>query len=358
VLSFPSAFSWSLLSLNSFLSVVKIRALVVFQTKLDRQRTERYTHELLHSAEQTIEVWTKRLSLPPTPKGISLDRLAEFEVDSRISYALVHISDKDSRIRDLSGFLRSTRSSFASVLLRTPDRIREISKLVESLEPEIATRFSILLNEDFLATPYYPAGSANVSEDSLALSLRYVKEFAEGKGAEALREADEVGRKLSLSLGLYYLGIDPSLSPWMEESVGKLIEDRSSKIFSFGNLNAISSINREILTSVAKAGVRGIGFSELMLPVAEDSVLTERVGEGVLTLRDLLLYSSVCVAGLDMVAVNLTGSNLEALLRDAFAVYLTKGRPYGVRLIVFPGSQALDRVEIKGFGATYVVKPF
>ena len=45
------------------------------------------------------------------------------------------------------------------------------------------------------------------------------------------------------------------------------------------------------------------GYCGLMLPVLEDPVLAQRAGEGRYSVRDLLLYSSVCGTGLDVVPV-------------------------------------------------------
>jgi uncharacterized protein (UPF0210 family) len=57
--------------------------------------------------------------------------------------------------------------------------------------------------------------------------------------------------------------------------------------------------------SLANNGIKLIGYNGLMLPVMEDLILAERASEipSTFTLRDLLMFSSVCGVGLDTVPV-------------------------------------------------------
>jgi len=75
-----------------------------------------------------------------------------------------------------------------------------------------------------------------------------------------------------------------------------------------------------------------------MLPVAEDNTLMQRVSEGSLTLSQLLLLTSVCVAGVDMVAVRRDLETYKSLLKSTMAIQFIKRRPYGVRVIPSDGS--------------------
>jgi uncharacterized protein (UPF0210 family) len=54
----------------------------------------------------------------------------------------------------------------------------------------------------------------------------------------------------------------------------------------------------EVLKSV---DVQTYGYSGLMLPVLEDPVPARRAGEGRYGVAELLLYSSVCGTGLDVI---------------------------------------------------------
>jgi len=80
----------------------------------------------------------------------------------------------------------------------------------------------------------------------------------------------------------------------------------------------------------------------LMLPVLEDSVLAGRAAEGILTVKDLLLYSAVCGTGLDTVPLpgDTTAGQIAALLLDLSALALRLNKPLTARLMPIPGKQA------------------
>ena len=72
-----------------------------------------------------------------------------------------------------------------------------------------------------------------------------------------------------------------------------------------------------------------------MLPVMEDSTLARRAAEGRLTLDQLLLYSSVCGTGLDVVPLpgDTPQETLEAIVRDMAALSIKWHKPLSARLL-------------------------
>jgi uncharacterized protein (UPF0210 family) len=75
------------------------------------------------------------------------------------------------------------------------------------------------------------------------------------------------------------------------------------------------------------------------LPVLEDPVLALRAGEGRYSIRDLLLYSSVCGTGLDVVPIpgDTPQPTLAALLNDVAALSHRLGKALSARLFLVPG---------------------
>ncbi|WP_322793070.1 DUF711 family protein, partial [Bellilinea sp.] len=86
------------------------------------------------------------------------------------------------------------------------------------------------------------------------------------------------------------------------------------------------------------------GFNGLMLPVLEDSRLALRSAQGHLTIKDLLLYSTVCGTGLDTLPLpgNCSQETIFALLLDLAALSLRLNKPLTARLMPMPGKQAGD----------------
>lgn len=332
------------------MDTMKIRALTIFFVSEDMDKLAKYVDQLQNIKDEVV--WTKRIAFPPEVKD--LDRkVNQIPSGKGIMYSIIHRRAK-SELRSIADFLSTDKSFYASVLLNDSKYIDDVAKLVYSLDPEIATRLAILVNEEFLTTPYFPVGSANTINDSLASSLIYVREFEENKAERVLAFADEYSKKISKEIGIRYLGIDASLSPWMEESTGRLIENLSGeKMFSIGQLSTVASINRRIFELVWRLKITPIGFSELMLPVAEDNVLMERVREGSLTLSQLMALTSVCVAGLDMIVVKRDIELYKKILKDSMAIQFTKRRPYGIRIIPSTGE---GEIYLKEYGKIPEIK--
>ena len=79
-----------------------------------------------------------------------------------------------------------------------------------------------------------------------------------------------------------------------------------------------------------------------MLPVLEDTVLAQRASEGRYGVRELLLYSSVCGTGLDVVPVpgDTPAELLAAVIADVAALSIKLHKPLSARLFPIPGKKA------------------
>jgi uncharacterized protein (UPF0210 family) len=86
------------------------------------------------------------------------------------------------------------------------------------------------------------------------------------------------------------------------------------------------------------------GFNGLLLPLLEDATLAARASQGLLTVNDLLLYSSVCGTGLDTLPLpgDATTDQLAAVLMDVAALALRLDKPLTARLMPVPGKVAGD----------------
>ncbi len=141
-------------------------------------------------------------------------------------------------------------------------------------------------------------------------------------------------------------GIDFSLAPFPtdEQSLGGAVEGMGvPKIGLHGSLAAASLLTE----AIERANFPHTGFSGFMQPVLEDSVLAKRAAEGILTIKDLLLFSAVCGTGLDTVPLpgDVTAGQIAALLLDLAALALRLDKPLTARLMPIPGKKAGDPTD-------------
>lgn len=156
----------------------------------------------------------------------------------------------------------------------------------------------------------------------------------------------KVAKKLGGVRGLKFSGIDFSLAPFPaeERSLGTAIERLGvPRVGRHGSLAAAAFI----ADALDRASFPAVGFSGLLLPQLEDSTLAARSAEGLLTVNELLLYSTVCGTGIDTVALpgDSTPDQLAAILLDLGALALRHNKPLTARLMPIPGKSAGDPIS-------------
>src|SRR4029079_18925552 len=103
-----------------------------------------------------------------------------------------------------------------------------------------------------------------------------------------------------------------------------------------------------ILTeAIDRAAFLHTGFSGFMQPILEDSVLAKRAAEGILTIKDVLLYSAVCGTGLVTIPLpgDTTAEQLVPLLLDLCALALRLDKPLTARLMPVPNKKTGDETN-------------
>jgi uncharacterized protein len=113
-----------------------------------------------------------------------------------------------------------------------------------------------------------------------------------------MRAVEAAATKAASGSGWTYDGIDPTPAPGGAVSIGAAIESFTGAPFGSPGTETAAGI---ITRAVKDVPVKQTGYSGLMIPVLEDSVLTRRWTEGTYGLDSILAYSAVCAGGVDTV---------------------------------------------------------
>ena len=170
------------------------------------------------------------------------------------------------------------------------------------------------------------------------------------------RAVERAVMRVASSAGWAYGGIDPTPAPGGAASIGAAIEAFTGQTFgSPGTETAAGMITR----AVKKVSVKQTGYAGLMIPVLEESVLTERWTEGTYGLDAILAYSAVCAAGVDTVPLpgDTPESAIAAIIGDVATLAVTWNKPLAVRLLPSPGRQAGEMTEFSGQLSNAVIQP-
>ena len=214
-------------------------------------------------------------------------------------------------------------------------------------------------------TPFFPVGwhdgppsfaigveSASVVEEAFRDAQgRPRMEFLRDRLREVLSPIEAIASSFAAREKRAYLGIDTSPAPTKDRSIGAAIEAYTGVPFGSGSTLEACSV---ITAAIKSVDVKKCGYCGLMLPVLEDPVLAQRAGEGRYTLRDILLYSTVCGTGLDVVPIpgDTAPDVMVRVLRDVAALSTRLNKALSARLFPVPGKKV---GEIARFTDPYLV---
>ncbi len=218
----------------------------------------------------------------------------------------------------------------------------------------------------------------NVGVSGPGVIARALDRLIQGKGRENLglddlaeeikqttfrvtRCGELIGRKVSEELGIEFGVVDLSLAPTptVGDSVGAILQILGVDVVGAPGSTAILAMLND---AVKKGGIFASksvgGLSGAFIPVMEDAVLAEAVGNGALCLEKLEAMTCVCSVGLDMIPIpgSVDDDTISAIIADEMALGMINNKTTAVRLIPVPDMVAGDMVSFGGlFGASPVM---
>jgi len=196
--------------------------------------------------------------------------------------------------------------------------------------------------------------SANIAQQVFAGAkgdLNFAGEQLTAALTTEAKKVEEIAHRVATSTGWRYQGIDLTPVPLKEITIGGALESLiHGEIGSPGSLSAAYTIT----SAVKRVPVQQAGYSGLMLPVLEDSVLAKRWEAGVISRDSLMSYSSVCSTGLDAVPLpgDISEAELAGIIGDMASLAVKWHKPLSARLLPVAGKKAGDMTE---FGSPYLV---
>jgi len=324
------------------------------------------------------EVQTIRLATPPwhtflVPEDYAqmvaaLGFLAHAEGFEYISLGPA-VPDKLDTYAAIPELLPKSSNAFFSGHLTTPEgqislpAVKACAEVIHRATPLEKNgfanlRFAALANVSPWA-PFFPAAFHKGKAPAFALALEAADLALDAFGSAAsLAEAraslinaiqehatilQEKSNSLASMFQFEFKGLDFTLAPFPGKaaSIGTALENLGLPAFGLSGSLAASTF---LTDTIDRVTFQRTGFNGLMLPLLEDSTLAQRGAEGVLTLTDLLLYSSVCGTGLDTLPLpgDTSVEQLQAVLLDLAALALRLNKPLTARLMPIPGKKAGD----------------
>lgn len=379
-------------------SLPKVRTVTAF-VRLDRAAYRAQVAEalkLLHTAKDALtkagyEVETIRITTQPFPeytRGMSAEQALEFfkEFDKLaaqegftpdIGTAMSKDSDDPKQADLLAKILTETQNINGFITVADDDGIHwnsvraaaRVMKYLEEQTPHSEGNFHFAAGAfPPKVAPFFPVSHTSDTGHTFAIGLESAnivqQVFANAKGdlnsageqltaalAAEAKKVEEIAKRVAVLTRWKYQGIDLTPVPLKEISIGGALEELvHGEIGSPGSLSAAYTIT----SAVKRVPVQQVGYSGLMLPVLEDSVLAKRWESGAINRDSLMSYSSVCSTGLDAVPLpgDITEAQLANIIADMASLAVKWHKPLSARLLPVAGKKAGDMTE---FGSPYLV---
>jgi uncharacterized protein (UPF0210 family) len=376
----------------------KLRTVTAF-VRLDRANYQAQVAEalkMLRAARGAFtkagyEVETIRITTQPFPeftKGLTAEQALEFfhafdklaqkeEFTPDIGPAMSKDSDDPKQADLLARVLAETQTINGFVVVADDagihwNGVRAAARAIKYLEDHTEHSEG---NFHFAAgafppavAPFFPVSHTSDAGHGFAIGLESAnivqQVFASAKGdlnsigdqltaalGQQAKKVEEIARGIAASTGWKYQGIDLTPVPLKDISIGAALESLlQSPIGSPGSLSAAYTIT----TAVKRVQVQQVGYSGLMLPVLEDSVLAKRWESGDISRDSLMSYSSVCSTGLDAIPLpgDISLHEIESIVGDMASLAVKWHKPLSARLLPVAGKKAGETTE---FSSPYLV---
>lgn len=332
---------------------------------------------------ESFEVQTTRIATQPLPRYVSswlsaaglesIRRLDRIAADAGILFNIGPVLTEDAGVPGIGSWaadlVQSTTNTNFSTFMASPEggiHHRSIQAAADSVRAIAHATPGGEGNFRFCATAFCPPGTpffpAAYHEGPRAFSIglespRLLQAALEGTTTvaeaersmrsrlnAALAPVEDLARRISAETGWRYIGIDTSPAPGLDSSIGRVIETLAGT--PFGSPSTLSAC-ATITSVLKKLVVKTCGYSGLMLPVLEDELLADRAVEGRYGISELLLYSSVCGTGLDVVPIpgDTPAADLADTVGDVAALAARYEKPLSARLFPIPGKSVGDVVD-------------
>ena len=249
---------------------------------------------------------------------------------------------------------------------KAAETMNEISKISENGIDNF--RFGVSLNIQ-PNTPFFPFSYSNTN-DSFSIAVEttksVVKTIKEKFNHDYVQLKEDIIQSMMLDLKLYdsiassimnneniqYNGQDISLSPYPDENISVIEILNLLGLDNFGSNGTqfLTSYLTSILKEAIKAsGIKAIGFNGVMYSLLEDHLMCESHDKKNFSIDSIILYSTVCGCGLDMVPLpgNSLSEEIASMILDVATTSIKLSKPLGVRVLPIPNKYANEKTNLK-----------
>lgn len=189
-----------------------------------------------------------------------------------------------------------------------------------------------------------PQVMMRVVNGMLGAPLPQIREALLAALLPGVQRIEAIATEVAAAHGLAFHGVDVSIAPYPESegSVAQLMELLGLEQYGGQGTLFVTAFLTDILKElIVRGGIRTVGFNGVMLSLLEDEYMGRRNNYSTYSIDSLILYSTVCGCGVDMVPIpgDTFDEEIAAMILDVATASTVLGKPLGVRLLPIPMKQ-------------------
>ena len=180
--------------------------------------------------------------------------------------------------------------------------------------------------------------------------LYEIAKIIKNKIGPEIKKIEDIAYILEKKNNLKFYGIDISLAPYPNDkvSVTELMENLGLEQFGKSGTLFITGFLTDLIKSIIKDyKIHAKGFNGVMFSLLEDHHLSKINSQRLLSLDSLILYSTVCACGIDMVPIsqNTSYEEIASRILDVFTIANKLNKPLGVRFLPIPNKNINEKTD-------------
>ena len=335
-----------------------------FKEKHPKVRTTRFCSQPLIDVKDLNPKEVKKLTM-------NIDELCKKENINWFCFPIGQVkNDRDYQfIKTLPAIMSNSKISFSNVIVSHANKLNfsAINECARQVKKISRTDMSGFDNFRFCVSANVKPNGAffpyswHKGEDGFSLGLETIdlilRTISSNKDLSDTRRRiinalsrefvsiDRIAKKIERETGYKYHGLDLSLAPYPTDnhSIGKVIQKLGLDRFGANGTLFLTAYLTNLLKHLEKKlSVRTIGFTGDMYPVLEDRFLTASNDMNILNMESLLLYSSVCGCGPDMIPLpgDVSEKEISSIILDMSSLALMLDKPLIARLVPIPNKKS------------------
>lgn len=163
---------------------------------------------------------------------------------------------------------------------------------------------------------------------------------------------EKTSKDVAEQLDIRYNGQDISLSPYPDEDISVI------EILNLLGLDNFGSNGTQFLTSyltsilketISLTKITAVGFNGVMYSLLEDKLMCEAHDKGNFSIDSIILYSTVCGCGLDMVPLpgDIPVEEIASMILDVATTSIKLNKPLGVRVLPIKNKLSNEMTELE-----------